>query len=45
MHDQFIIWILILGKKVQVYRFDGVLAEKCNMNANISFTICPNVPG
>jgi hypothetical protein len=42
-----IIWLLILGKlnQVQVYRFDDILAEKCNVNANVSFTICPNVPG
>ena len=30
---------------IQVYRFDDILAEKCNVNVNVSFTICPNVPG
>ena len=43
---ELIIWLVILGKlKVRVNRFDDSLAEKCNMNANVSLTICPNVPG
>jgi hypothetical protein len=41
---ELIIWLLILGK-YRVYRFDDILSEKWKMNTNVSFTICPNVPG
>ena len=44
-----IIWLLILEKLNQspskIIRFDNILSEKCNMNANVYFMICPNVPG